>query len=124
MHRDAYGVVCRLVIDGRDSEPFSLHTRPAPPPWPGRADALRAAARARGLPVAERRALAEARRVGPAARTDTRPRPAASTAAGPRRVDPAEVAAPPVAALPAAPVPVPPASAARRTDTTTPDRSR
>jgi RecA/RadA recombinase len=69
MHRDAYGVVCRLVIDGRDGEPFSLHTRPAPPPWPGRAEMLRAAARARGLSMAEREALAQARRAGPAART-------------------------------------------------------
>src|SRR5207302_8371499 len=50
--RDAYGIVARLVIDGRDSEPFSLHTRPAPPAWPGRAEALRQAARARGLPAA------------------------------------------------------------------------
>jgi hypothetical protein len=66
--RDAYGIVARLVIDGRDSEPFSLHTRPAPPAWPGRAEALRQAARARGLPAAERQALAEARRLGPAAR--------------------------------------------------------
>ncbi|BCB75052.1 hypothetical protein GCM10022251_35810 [Phytohabitans flavus] len=30
MRRDAYGIVCRLVIDGRDSEPFSLNTRPPP----------------------------------------------------------------------------------------------
>jgi hypothetical protein len=72
MHRDAYGVVCRLVIDGRDGEPFSLHTRPAPPVWPGRAQMLRAAARARGLSLADREALAQARRAGPAART-TRP---------------------------------------------------
>lgn len=69
MRRDAYGIVCRLVIDGRDSEPFSLNTRPAPPPVPGRAAALRAAARVRGLSTAERDALAEARRLGPAART-------------------------------------------------------
>ncbi len=72
MHRDAYGVVCRLVIDGRDGEPFSLNTRPAPPAWPGRADLLRQAARARGLSVAARQDLAQARRAGPAART-TRP---------------------------------------------------
>jgi hypothetical protein len=69
MRRDAYGIVCRLVIDGRDGEPFSLNTRPAPPAWPGRAEALRAAARARGLSVGDRQALAEARRLGPAART-------------------------------------------------------
>ena len=63
--RDAYGVVCRLVIDGRDGEPFSLNTRPAPPAWPGRAAELRAAARNRGLPAAERHAMAQARQVGP-----------------------------------------------------------
>jgi len=67
-HRDAYGIVCRLVIDGRDGEPFTLATRPAPPAWPGRAEALRAAARARGLPHAAREALANARRAGPDAR--------------------------------------------------------
>jgi hypothetical protein len=88
MHRDAYGVVCRLVIDGRDSEPFSLATRPAPPPWPGRADMLRGAARARGLPAADRELLAHARRAGPAA---TRagpsgpPPPAAPPPPGPAR---------------------------------------
>ncbi|WP_245563551.1 type IV secretory system conjugative DNA transfer family protein [Longispora albida] len=59
--RDAYGVVVRLVIDGRDAEPFSLTTIPPPPPTPGRAEALRAAARTRGLPAEQRRALAEAR---------------------------------------------------------------
>jgi len=69
MRRDAYGIVCRLVIDGRDGEPFSLHTRPAPPVWPGRAEVLRAAARARGLSAQDRTALAQARRAGPAART-------------------------------------------------------
>jgi len=63
--RDAYGIVCRLVIDGRDGEPFSLNTRPAPPAFPGRANQLRAAARARGLPADERHALAQARQVGP-----------------------------------------------------------
>jgi hypothetical protein len=63
--RDAYGIVCRLVIDGRGGEPFSLHTRPAPPAWPGRAAELRAAARDRGLPAAERYSMAQARQVGP-----------------------------------------------------------
>jgi hypothetical protein len=69
MHRDAYGVVCRLVLDGQDGQPFSLHTRPAPPAWPGRAEFLRAAARERGLSIADREALAQQRRAGPAART-------------------------------------------------------
>jgi len=85
MHRDAYGVVCRLVIDGRDGEPFSLHTRPAPPAWPGRADTLRAAARDRGLSQGDRLQLAQARRLGPAARTTamTRSSHPAGPATGP-----------------------------------------
>ncbi len=86
-HRDAYGVVCRLVIDGRDAEPFTLSTRPAPPAWPGREQALRAAARARGLPQAEREALANARRVGPDA-TTTRSAPAPTA----EPVDPGDTA--------------------------------
>lgn len=68
VHRDAYGVVCRLVINGRDSEPFTLQTRPAPPVWPGRAEALRAAARARGLSQQERQRLTDSRRLGPSAK--------------------------------------------------------
>lgn len=67
IHRDAYGMVCRLVIAGRNAEPFTLRARPAPPVWPGRAELLRKAARARGLPAAERRRLADARRLGPLA---------------------------------------------------------
>jgi hypothetical protein len=65
-HRDAFGIVARIVIDGRDSEPFTLLTRPAPPPIAGRAEILRAAARARGLSVQERQRLTEGRRLGPA----------------------------------------------------------
>jgi hypothetical protein len=75
-HRDAYGIVCRLVIDGRDSEPFTLATRPAPPAWPGRAATLRVAARDRGLPRADRATLANARRAGPALQTPHFDRPA------------------------------------------------
>lgn len=77
-HRDAYGVVCRLVIKGRDAEPFSLNTRPAPPPWPGRAELLRTAARARGLPAETRQELAENRLTGAAVQGSGRtaiPRP-------------------------------------------------
>jgi hypothetical protein len=59
--RDAYGVVCRLMLAGRPAEPFTLTTRPAPPAIPGRADTLRAAARTRGLSAGERQRLAEAR---------------------------------------------------------------
>ncbi|WP_245563585.1 type IV secretory system conjugative DNA transfer family protein [Longispora albida] len=67
--REAYGIVTRLVIDGRDAEPFSLTTRPAPPPSPGRDQFLRTAARGRGLPADTRRALAAARLL-PAGRPD------------------------------------------------------
>ncbi|MFC0530240.1 type IV secretory system conjugative DNA transfer family protein [Phytohabitans kaempferiae] len=77
--RDAYGIVCRLVINGRDGEPFSLNTRPAPPPWPGRAEQLRAAARDRGLPADERHAIAQARQVGPNAPHHTAGQPARPT---------------------------------------------
>jgi hypothetical protein len=64
-YREAYGIVCRLVIGGRDGAPFSLNTQPAPPAIPGRADLLRDAARARGLPASKRRALAATRQVSP-----------------------------------------------------------
>ena len=77
--RDAYGIVCRLVINGRDGEPFSLNTRPAPPAWPGRAVELRAAARERGLPADERHAMAQARQVGPNAPHQTAGQPARPT---------------------------------------------
>ena len=72
IHRDAYGMICRLVIRGRNGEPFTLRARPAPPVWPGRAELLRAAARHRGLPVDERRKLADARRLGPSAQRTRR----------------------------------------------------
>ncbi|MGI5151454.1 hypothetical protein ACQEVC_34660 [Plantactinospora sp. CA-294935] len=75
-HRDAYGIVCRLVIDARDGEPFSLNTRPAPPTWPGRAEELRAAARDRGLPAVERHAMAQAKQLGPNAPPKTAGQPA------------------------------------------------
>lgn len=81
--RDAYGIVTRLVIDGRDSEPFSLATRPAPPAVPGRADQLRQAARARGLPAAVRQAHAEGRLLGPARTTRPATPPALPPAARP-----------------------------------------
>jgi hypothetical protein len=92
MHRDSYGVVCRLVIDGRDGEPFSLHTRPAPPPWPGRAETLRAAARQRGLSQAERGRLAQARRAGPATRTPNLAPPGGPAASPPGEVRPPDPA--------------------------------
>jgi len=65
--RDPWGIVARIVINSREADAFTLTTRPAPPPMPGRAELLRAAARARGLSAADRQRLAEARRVGPSA---------------------------------------------------------
>jgi hypothetical protein len=62
--RDAYGIVVRVLVDGRRVEPFSLNTRPAPPPIIGQEALMRAAARARGLPAADRLARAEARLAG------------------------------------------------------------
>ncbi|MBX7266497.1 type IV secretion system DNA-binding domain-containing protein [Micromonospora sp. Llam7] len=118
-HRDAYGIVCRLVIDGRDGEPFSLTTRPAPPAWPGRAEALRAAARARGLPAEVRRELAQARRLGPAAGIDPAREPSSGDPATPP--EPGRQAGTPPAAsggpAPAVPVPIPPSPHRRTADT-------
>jgi Type IV secretion-system coupling protein DNA-binding domain len=65
--RDPWGIVARIVINGREADPFTLTTRPAPPAMPGRAELLREAARAHGLSTAERDRLAELRRVGPSA---------------------------------------------------------
>ncbi|MCI0688220.1 MAG: hypothetical protein L0Y54_13435, partial [Sporichthyaceae bacterium] len=64
-HRDRWGIVCRLVIDGHNGPPFSLDTLPAPPAIDGRAALLRAAARHRGLSRATRRALADTRQLAP-----------------------------------------------------------
>lgn len=62
--RPAFEVVARIVHHGRDVPPFTLATEPLPPAVPGRADALRAAARARsGLSRAERESSAASRKV-------------------------------------------------------------
>jgi len=45
-HLGAYTAAARLVVDGEETPAFTLRTRPAPPPQPGRADAVRAANRA------------------------------------------------------------------------------
>jgi len=142
-HRDAYGIVCRLHINGRDGEPFSLHTRPAPPAWPGRAEQLRAAARDRGLPAQLRHAIAQARQAGPNAPPNTARQPARPTADptserteavdehtndptvnptehSENRTDPTENPTGPTgggdtpAVLPVTPVPVPPAPTNRK----------
>ena len=124
-HRDAYGVVCRLVIDGRDTEPFTLATRPAPPAWPGRAEDLRAAARQRGLPVAERRALAQARRVGAAARNTISPSTptARPTPASPDPSTPAEADESPITTGAFTPVPPRPHTRAPHRVVTRPERN-
>ena len=45
-HLGAYAAAARLVVGGEETPAFTLRTRPAPPPQPGRADAVRAANRA------------------------------------------------------------------------------
>ncbi len=45
-HLGAYVAAARLVVGGEETPAFTLRTRPAPPPQPGRADAVRAANRA------------------------------------------------------------------------------
>ncbi len=46
-HLGGYQAAARLVVGGQDTPAFTLRTRPAPEPVPGRADAVRAAARER-----------------------------------------------------------------------------
>jgi len=45
-HLGAYTAAARLVVDGEETPAFTLRTRPAPQPQPGRAKAVRAANRA------------------------------------------------------------------------------
>ena len=45
-HLGAYTAAARLVVGGEEAPAFTLRTRAAPPPQPGRADAVRAANRA------------------------------------------------------------------------------
>ncbi|MHB1850276.1 MAG: type IV secretory system conjugative DNA transfer family protein [Acidimicrobiales bacterium] len=84
-HLGAYTAAARLVVGGEETPAFTLRTRPAPPPQPGRADAVRAANRTahhrprpegarplagRTLPAGTRTATAEDNR-GRSARTVT-----------------------------------------------------
>ncbi|MCK9921217.1 type IV secretion system DNA-binding domain-containing protein [Frankia sp. AgPm24] len=48
----AFTAASRLIVDGADSAAFTLRTRPLPDPVPGRAAALRAAARRHTTPTA------------------------------------------------------------------------
>jgi hypothetical protein len=74
--RPAFEVVARVVHHGRDVPPFTLATEPLSPAIPGRADALRAVARARtGLTAAQRTDSAQRRRLA-AAPGSTKVRPA------------------------------------------------
>lgn len=57
-----FQAVARLSIGNRDHPAFTLRTLPAPPPVPGRADAIRAASRAHGVPGTDRRRRATRRR--------------------------------------------------------------
>jgi hypothetical protein len=77
--RGAFEVVARIVHHGHDTPPFTLATEPLPPAIPGRAEALRAAARARtGLSHAQRADAAKRRRLDAAPGSDkVRPAPPA-----------------------------------------------
>jgi hypothetical protein len=55
-HLDAYHAAARLVLHGAQAPAFTLHTEPLPPPVPGRARAVRAAA-ARRRPTGPRSAM-------------------------------------------------------------------
>jgi hypothetical protein len=60
----AFRVTVRTVHAGHDAVPFTVASEPLPPPVPGRAEALRAAARARtGLTVGQRTDAARRRRL-------------------------------------------------------------
>ena len=76
--RRAFEVVTRTVHHGDDAPPFTLATVPLPPRISGRAEALRAAARARtGLSVAHRADTVQRRRLAAAPGSDkVRPAPA------------------------------------------------
>jgi hypothetical protein len=55
-HLGAWQAACRLVVHSRELPSFTLRTRPAPPPIPGCAEQMRAAARqGAGRPSAARR---------------------------------------------------------------------
>ncbi|WP_186382940.1 type IV secretory system conjugative DNA transfer family protein, partial [Amycolatopsis rhizosphaerae] len=60
--RPAFEVLARTVHHGHDVPPFTLATQPLPPPVPGRAEQLRAAARRRTGLTAEQRMRATRRR--------------------------------------------------------------
>ncbi|WP_275295849.1 DUF87 domain-containing protein [Amycolatopsis sp. La24] len=84
-HLDAYHTATRLVVNGQQTEPFTMTTSPLPDPIPGRAREIRAALRARrraaaGESVATTRLATTARpapsgrRVPPARPPKTDPR--------------------------------------------------
>lgn len=75
--RPAFEVLARTVHHGHDTPPFTLNTQPLPPPIPGRAEQLRAAARQRTGLTAEQRARAARRR-----HVGTSPRAARLSSAG------------------------------------------
>ncbi|HVB43886.1 MAG TPA: hypothetical protein VNF47_14455, partial [Streptosporangiaceae bacterium] len=72
-----YQAACRLIVDGADAPGFTVRTLPLPPAVPGRAQALRAAARRRYGRTREQRRRDELRRRHPG-----RLRPAGSGESG------------------------------------------
>jgi hypothetical protein len=64
-HLGAYVAAARLVVAGAETPAFTLRTRPAPPPVPGRAEEARRGARAAyGRSAEQRRAEVVGRRTG------------------------------------------------------------
>ncbi len=82
-HLDRYQVACRLVVDGRDTTGFTLATQPAPAVAEAHTDELRAAARGRGRPSAERRRDRLARRWAGGTQADDEDTPSVSVPVSP-----------------------------------------
>ncbi|MGF6886304.1 hypothetical protein ABIA39_000271 [Nocardia sp. GAS34] len=53
-HLDAYHAAARLIVNGQNTTPCTLATDPLPPPIPGRARTIRAAARTHTTPAARK----------------------------------------------------------------------
>jgi hypothetical protein len=65
-HLGAFQAATRLVVDSGQTPAFTMRTRPLPPPVPGRADHIRAAARTRTTPRASRGHAPRPRQPAPA----------------------------------------------------------
>lgn len=75
-HLAAFHAAARLVVGNTDTTGFTLRTLPPPPVIPGRAQAVRAAARRQGLSAQQRHAHTTRRRATATTRTPAAPTPA------------------------------------------------